>query len=135
MPIPVEQIKEVFPILTPEMDLRPLPFDGPSFYQRLDAEFGSFGNHVLISCHSFNEAWTTWECHPNGDECVILMSGTATMALLKDGEEHTTVMDTPGQYIVVPRGPWHKATEADNASMLFITPGEGTLNEVQPPEN
>ena len=104
MAIKVEQISEVFPILTPGMELRALPFDGPAFYGRLDEEFGDFGAHVLVSCHSFDEAWPTWEMHPNGDECVILLSGDATMALLMDGEtqhygprHRRTVCDRPSR--------------------------------------
>ncbi len=135
MSIQAQQISEMFPILTPAMKLRPLPFDGPAFYERLDDEFGDFDRHVLISCHSFNEAWPTWECHPRGDECVILLSGSATMVLLYDGEEHSATLDTAGQYIVVPRGAWHTATAADNATMLFITPGEGTENREHPPRD
>ena len=131
--IDTHQIQQVFSVLDPDMQLHPMSFDGPAFYGRLDEEFGDFNKHVLISCHSFDEAWTTWEMHPEGDECVILLSGKATMALLKDGEEHTTTLDTPGQYIVVPRGAWHKALEAENATMLFITPGQGTQNELEPP--
>ena len=135
MAITVEQIQQTFSVLTPAMGVHPMAFNGPEFYAQLDQRFGDFKSHVLISCHTFNEAWSTWEMHPEGDECVLLVSGSATMALLRDGAEHTTSLDTPGQYIVVPRGAWHKATEADTAMMLFITPGEGTQNEAVPPQD
>ena len=135
MAIAVEQISDTFSILTPNMEVRALPFDGPAFYERLDQEFGGFSGHVLISSHSFNSAWPTWECHPNGDECVILLSGSATMVLLQEGEEHSTTLDTAGQYIIVPRGAWHTASAADNATMMFITPGDGTENRENPPRD
>jgi quercetin dioxygenase-like cupin family protein len=37
-------------------------------------------------------------------------------------------MDNPGDTVIVPRGAWHTAKIAGTTSMLFITPGEGTLN-------
>lgn len=131
----MHQLQETFSVLSPDMALHALPFTGAEFYESLDAHFGDFSRHVLVSCHTFNEAWPTWECHPNGDECVILMSGSATLTLLQDGAEHTTTMDEPGQYLIVPRGAWHTAIAADNATMLFITAGEGTENREQPPRD
>lgn len=133
MAIKAEQINTMFPILTPGMDLHPLPFNGPEFYEGLDREFGDFHKHVLISCHNFDSAWSTWEMHPQGDECVILLSGTATMVVLGDGGEESVKLSSPGEYIVVPRGAWHTASDASNAAMLFITPGQGTQNREQPP--
>lgn len=135
MAIAIQQISGMFPVLTPEMAVRPLPFDGPEFYAGLDDEFGSFDRHVLISCHSFDSAWPTWEMHPEGDECVILLSGRATMVLLRDGKEEEATLAAPGEYIVVPRGAWHTAAAADSATMLFITPGQGTENREHPPRD
>ena len=42
-------------------------------------------------------------------------------------EEHVQ-LNTPGEFVMVPRGVWHTARIATRASMLFITPGEGTEN-------
>ena len=127
------QILNNFPVLTPDMNVEALPFTGGmEFYEGLESKFGSFNKHVLISCHEFNEAWPTWECHPNGDEIVILLSGSATMTLLINGEHQVTEVTDAGQFLIVPRGVWHTATAADNARMLFITPGEGTENREVP---
>ena len=132
---PVHAIRETFCVLTPDMALQYLPFTGPAFYEDLDARFGDFAGHVLMSCHTFNAPWPTWECHPAGDEMVLLMSGTVTLALKKAGKDEFVSLDTPGQYVLVPRGIWHTATAASEATMLFITPGEGTLNLEHPPED
>jgi len=126
-------IMETFPVLTSDMEVHALPWTGGmEFFQSLAERFGSFENHVLVSCYRFDEAWPTWEYHPKGDEIVILLEGSATMALLKDEEETTVNLSESGDYVIVPRGAWHTATAADNARMLFITPGEGTENRVDP---
>ena len=128
------QILDTFPVLTPDMKVEALPFTGGmEFYEGLEQHFGTFERHVLVSCHEFNSAWDTWECHPRGDEVVILLSGSATMVLALDGEHRVTQLMTPGEFVIVPRGTWHTASAAENARMLFITPGEGTENLEEPP--
>ena len=136
MPVNVHNAMETFPVLTPAMDLHTLPWTGGmEFYEGLESRFGGFDKHVLISCHAFEAAWPTWECHPEGDELVMLLAGTATMVLQVAGEHQGVELCEPGQYIVVPRGTWHTASAATDARMLFVTPGEGTQNLEQPPRD
>ena len=80
----------------------------------------------LMSAFEFSESWATWERHPAGEELVMLLSGTATLVLEEDGEEHTVELTGPGQYILVPQGVWHTARTSVATSMLFLTPGDGT---------
>ena len=87
---------------------------------------------MLVSQHEFSEAWPTWELHPKGDELVLLLHGDTEMALLTAGGEQTVDLREPGDYIVVPRNTWHTARPRMPTSMLFFTPGEGTLNEAVP---
>jgi mannose-6-phosphate isomerase-like protein (cupin superfamily) len=104
-----------------------------SFFQELDQAFPSFANHMLISQYAFDEAWPTWEIHPKGDELVLLLSGDTDLVLGNpDGSE--TVMRVAGQgdYVVVPKGTWHTARPHEPTSLLFMTPGEGTLNALTP---
>ncbi|GAB5450070.1 MAG: hypothetical protein Hals2KO_03980 [Halioglobus sp.] len=134
MSVNVQQIAEQFPVLKPDMGIEALPWTGGmEFYENMESHFGTFASHVLVSCHSFNEPWPTWECHLKGDELVLLMSGSATMVLLIDGEQQTLTLSEPGAFVTVPRGVWHTSSAADNAQMLFITPGEGTENLETPP--
>lgn len=127
------KVLESFPVLTPGMDIEPVPWTGGmEFYEDLTRRFGGFENHVLVSCHEFDEPWPTWECHPKGDEMVLLLSGSATMSMLVDNESRTAELSGPGDYLIVPRGTWHTASAADNARMLFVTPGEGTENRTDP---
>ena len=107
--------------------------DGPDFYQELDTEFNGFAGHTLISHFSFDEPWSTWEMHPKGDEFVYLLKGDTDFVILQDGREETIRIHVPGDYVVVPRGAWHTARPYAPTTMIFITPGEGTRNEEQPP--
>ena len=104
-----------------------------NFFQELDRDFGSFDGHILVSQFSFDEPWPTWEVHPEGDEMVLLLSGDTDMVLGgEDGSETVIRVSTPGEYVVVPKGAWHTARPHAPTSMLFITPGQGTLNALTP---
>ena len=127
---PIHQLLETFAILTPELTVEPRDVS-PDFYPSLNTDFDGFAGHVLISAHRFDSAWETWECHPNGDEIVILLSGSAIMQLAFSDDTSSVSLNQAGQYVVVPKGIWHTATEADDASMLFITSGEGTENRTE----
>lgn len=113
-----------------DLDMRDVT---PDFYQQLDDDYQDFNRHVLISAHRFDENWPTWEQHPRGDEMVVLMSGRATFRLRSPQGDHQVELESPGEYVVVPRGAWHTALIDQPTTMLFITPGEGTLNFETPP--
>lgn len=104
-----------------------------TFYQELDAEFPDFSGHVLIQQFSFDAPWGTWEVHPEGDEFVFLLEGDTDLILHQDGEERVVRISEPGSYVVVPQGTWHTARPHAPSTMLFVTPGEGTLNAEAPP--
>jgi len=103
-----------------------------TFFPELDEEFPDFKNHLLVSQFSFDEKWPTWEIHPKGDELVLLLSGDTDLVLATDAGEEVTRISTPGEYIIVPMGTWHTARPHAPTSMLFLTPGEGTLNALEP---
>lgn len=106
---------------------------GPSFYEKLDKQFGDFSGHVLIQQFEFEEAWPTWEMHPEGDEFVYLLEGDTDMLLFENGKEERVNVSTPGEYVVVPRGVWHTAQPKERTRLLFVTPGEDTQNAERPP--
>lgn len=103
-----------------------------NFYDELDAEFAGFEGCNLVAQHKFTAPWPTWEMHPKGDELVYLIAGDTDFVLWIDGAEQVIRVNQPGSYVVVPRGVWHTARPHMETHMLFITPGEGTLNEVVP---
>lgn len=79
----------------------------------------------LVSLYSFSESWTSWERHPSGDETVICTAGEVTLIQeLPEGTRKVTLRK--GEYAINPRGVWHTADVAGNATALFITSGRGT---------
>lgn len=79
----------------------------------------------LVSLYSFSTSWTSWEMHPNGDEVVVCTAGEITLVQeLPDGPHKVTLH--AGDYAINPRGVWHTADVASDATALFITAGIGT---------
>lgn len=101
-------------------------------YQRLDEEYKEFAGHLLISSYAFDEDWSTWEVHPAGDEFVILVSGDVDLVLAKDDGDETIRMTEPGTFAIVPQDTWHTARVRRHSVMMFVTPGEGTVNREEP---
>lgn len=106
--------------------VEPLAVDD-GFWEKLGrGEFGDFHNEYLVTSHVFNQDWTSWEMHPNGDEIVCLIEGAVTFVLEQDGAHRELHLDRTGELVIVPRGTWHTARVGEPSRMLFITAGEGT---------
>ena len=105
---------------------------GPNFYSELDAEFGGFAGHLLISKHEFAEPWGVWEIHPKGDEIVYLLFGDVDFVLWSAGTERKVRLSEPGSYVIVPQGTWHTARPHERSAMLFVTAGEDTRHGKAP---
>lgn len=127
MNIKSSNIADDFVVISPEKAASLEAFT-PTLFQELDERYNGFKGHELVSSFEFDADWSTWEKHPEGDEVVMLLSGAATLVLDLDGDHRSIVLETPGSYVVVPRGIWHTARTNQPTRMLFITPGEGTLN-------
>lgn len=98
-------------------------------YERLNSNYNGFKGHDLISCYEFNQDWSTWEIHPNGDEIVVLLSGKATFVLQLDEGNKSIQLQKEGAYVIVPKNVWHTLKTNVKTKVLFITPGEGTQNK------
>lgn len=105
---------------------------GPALYQDLNRNFSNFKQCCLISEHIFEQNWPTWEMHPAGDEVLYLIFGRAEIVLLKNDHELVVKLDKIGSSFIVPKGVWHTARVLEKTKILFITPGEGTVNAVDP---
>ncbi len=82
----------------------------------------------LISLFRFEESWTSWEMHPQGEEVVCVLQGHMTLQQeLLDGTRHSVELG-PGDYAINPRGAWHTADATQPVVALFVTPGKGTTN-------
>lgn len=127
-------LDEVRPILAPD-GRTVLKAATPTFFQELGDEFPTLRSHQLITKFDFDSPWPTWEMHPEADEFVYLLSGDVEFRVKAPGEPETRVrVSKPGCYLMVPRGHWHTAEPLQPTSMLFVTAGQGTRNETEPPE-
>jgi uncharacterized cupin superfamily protein len=106
-------------------------FDGsPDWYERYGAAHASDGAEGrLVSLHTFDGSWDSWEMHPKGAELVACVSGRITLHQEVDGQDRIAVLEA-GEAIVNPSGVWHTADVDDTATALFVTAGMGT--EVRP---
>lgn len=131
MPIAAASILETFAVLKPDLGVDKVPV-GPGLYEALDRNYDDFKGHCLVAVHDFSEAWGGWERHPAGDEIVMLLAGKATMVVKTEAGTERVLLAAPGDYVVVPRGVWHKAETDGPCRLLFITPGEGTEHSKAP---
>jgi mannose-6-phosphate isomerase-like protein (cupin superfamily) len=132
MPDAAASLARCFAVLDPQLRLTPVPVT-EDLYAQLDRRFNLFKGHLLIAEYAFDTDWPTWECHPAGDELVMLQAGRATLRLREAGGDRDVLLAAPGDYAIVPAGTWHTARVAEPTRMLFMTPGEGTENREAPP--
>lgn len=112
--------------LRPDASAQPLPV-GDTFWQDLGSgALGDFHNEYLVTTHSFSETWPMWEMHPNGDEIVVLLSGSVDLILEKKTGNRVMPLREAGGWVMVPCGMWHTARVNAPSKLLFITAGEGT---------
>ena len=62
-----------------------------------------------------------WERHPNGDELVQIVDGSATLHLMtENGPESYAV--SAGTMVIVPQGTWHRFHSPEGVSLMTATP-------------
>lgn len=66
-----------------------------------------------------------WECHPVGDEILVLQSGRLDVVFETHEGERVVALHA-GDTCVVPRGTWHRQVVHAPSSLIAITCGEGT---------
>lgn len=106
-------------------------FDGtPDWYMRYGQAHESDGvEGRLVSMHTFDGSWDSWEVHPRGAEIVICVDGEMTLHQEIDGNVSTVKLRT-GEAVINPPGAWHTADVEGRATAVFVTAGVGT--EVRP---
>src|SRR5262247_3554099 len=62
-----------------------------------------------------------WERHPNGDELVQIVDGSATLYTMTD-EGPKSYAVSAGMVIIVPQGTWHRFHSPDGVSLMTATP-------------
>ena len=80
----------------------------------------------LVAMHSFSQPWTMWEMHPKGSEVVLCIAGSMIVHQeMPDGQTRSIELSA-GRYAINAPGVWHTADVSEEATVLFITAGEGT---------
>ncbi|MDP1965908.1 MAG: hypothetical protein Q8K93_27340 [Reyranella sp.] len=80
----------------------------------------------LVSMHTFDASWSSWEMHPTGAEVVLCTAGTLILSQQQADGTVTSVRLGAGQYAINPPGIWHTADVEGPSTAVFITAGEGT---------
>ncbi len=84
---------------------------------------GNVGGVVAGAVHMTRD--TPWEMHPDGDECLQVVSG-AIDVIVEHGGLGQMVELRAGGGCVIPRGKWHRQMVREPGDLLFITPAAGT---------
>ena len=92
-------------------------------YARETEADGPDGRMVMM--FHMDESWTSWECHPAGDEVVTACTGIHRFVQEIDGAEEV-VQIGPGEALINPPGVWHTADVIEAGWVLTVTPGLGT---------
>jgi hypothetical protein len=98
-----------------------------SYTERFAAD-GVEGRLVMVAESAGD--WPSWERHPAGEEVVALLSGRIDL-IQRVGTSERRIPLAAGQAVVNPTGVWHTVDVHEPGSVLFITPGLGTENEVR----
>lgn len=120
--------EETYLHLGPEGTAIPLEVNDAFWEKLTNGGFDHLGPGRLVSTYDFAQDWNSWEQHPAGEEVVVLISGALEFVLETDGGDRKITLAQPGQFLLVPRGTWHTANVAQQAKVLFITPGDGTAH-------
>lgn len=111
-----------------DASIEPLPVDDSFWNRIISGELGTFHNEYLVTLHSFESDWPSWEMHPNGDEIVCLLSGEMIFILERQNEHRNVKLKECGAYLIVPKNAWHTAKVPRPSRLLVITAGEGTVH-------
>ncbi len=102
------------------------PFTGMAWYADYVARHASDGAEGrLVSMHTFDGPWDSWEMHPSGAEVVLCTAGRLTLVQQIEGDEVRTTLEA-GEYAINPPGVWHTADADQPVTAVFITAGLGT---------
>jgi oxalate decarboxylase/phosphoglucose isomerase-like protein (cupin superfamily) len=99
---------------------------GEAFWRNIDTNPVAGG--TLVTVMDGQGAWPHWEMHPNGDEVLVALEGSARL-MFEHPDGRTEVHEVAaGATLIVPAGVWHRAVDQRGLKMLFITYGAGTTH-------
>jgi mannose-6-phosphate isomerase-like protein (cupin superfamily) len=62
-----------------------------------------------------------WERHPNGEELVQIVEGSATLHVMTEEGRQSYALRA-GMVVIVPQGTWHRFHSPDGVSLVTATP-------------
>jgi mannose-6-phosphate isomerase-like protein (cupin superfamily) len=75
----------------------------------------------VLSVFTYSKTWDYQECHPDGEEVALVLTGDVDL-LLDDGDGEVAIRVESGSGSVVPTGTWHRIAPRESSTVLFITP-------------
>lgn len=96
---------------------------GPPLPSEIDRVANSGG--WLAAQYAIEADAPAWERHPNGDELLIMLTGTMAV-VLEEGAGERVVEVPAGSAILVPTGTWRRQLVRRVGTYLGITYGRGT---------
>lgn len=82
----------------------------------------------LVAVYESKTDWPSWECHPAGDELVVVLSGRARFFQQLPGGDERSVELGPFEALVNPAGVPHTADVLEPFTALYVTPCPGTTH-------
>jgi mannose-6-phosphate isomerase-like protein (cupin superfamily) len=73
-----------------------------------------------------------WERHPKGDEIVQIIDGTTTLHVIRDSRSEAFTL-SPGAFVVIPQGAWHRFESAEGVSLMTATPQPSEFTTLDDP--
>ncbi len=100
-------------------------FDETSFMHYIGDHCSESDPGCLVMFETTPENWATWECHPSGDELVVVFEGLGTFYQ----QTSNGIVEIPvqrGDTVLNPKGVWHTADIEQPLKALYITTCPGT---------
>lgn len=86
-------------------------------------EFAPFNGASIAVFRGDGVDVSEWELHPDTDELLFVVSGSVTVEILTDSEPELHHLEA-GQFVVVPKGLWHRHRDVRDLIEMYFTPGE-----------
>jgi len=76
-----------------------------------------------------------WECHTDGDELLLVLSGTTQLTIVDDivPTSQTSRWIHPGELVVIQRARWHNNNAPGGVTLLHLTPTHGNEHSWERP--
>ena len=85
-------------------------------------EFAPFNGASIAVFRGDGVEVSEWEMHPDTDELLMVITGSATVEILTETESQDHHL-TPGQFVIVPQGLWHRHRDVHDLIEMYLTPG------------